>query len=126
MVLELSLLTIHNFNSPSAQRQYENCIGDCQAIRNPIISLREKNTSVFTGANSIGELMVGVRKNLQLEPGLDLTYGAYYQDNGKYKDRGLSSPTFMGDFVPVGGVDIYTKDYGLVITPVTTTFYLRF
>jgi hypothetical protein len=126
MILELSLLTLHNLNEPYAQQQFKNCIGDCQAIVNPMVNLRMDKTSVFGGLNSIGEMMLGARRNIPIRKGFDITYGAYYQNNSKYEDKGLESPIFMGDFVPVVGLDMYRDNYGIVITPAVSTLYVRF
>jgi hypothetical protein len=126
MILELALLTFHNQHQPLAQNKFKNCIGDCQAIINPMVNLRMDKNSVFGGLNSIGELMIGGRRNIPINKGFDLTFGAYYQNNSKYENKGLTSPVFMGDFVPVAGIDIYRKNYGLVITPVVSSLYWRF
>src|SRR5690606_28479737 len=108
------------------QKAYENCIGDCQTITNPILDVKYKHFSVFGGLNSIGSNMIGIRHETVLHKNVNLTYGTYYQDNRKYLERDVIVQPAIGNMIPLVGVDLHKENYGLIITPITSSFYIKF
>lgn len=122
----LLVLTMHHTYDRQVQKEFKNCLGDCQAIINPVLELKKDNVGVFGGLNSIGEMMLGVRGTKPITKNLSFTYGTYYQNYSKYSDKGIAMPFRAGDFVPLVGLDYKINNFGVIVTPVLSSLYLSF
>jgi hypothetical protein len=125
MEIAIGALTYHHF-SIKPQRHFEKCIGDCQAIVNPLIDLGIGKHHLFTGANSIGRFMSGYRHNITLNDFTSLTVGGYYQNNGEFKDKGIDFAYNLGDVIPLVGLDFNYKSIGVLVSYPLSVMYWKF
>lgn len=125
MDLSVGAITYHHQNI-KATSHYERCVGNCQTILNPLLDVGVNNHHALIGANSIARFMAGYRYNFKINNFTNITTGGYYQDNNEYKKLGIDSNFIIGDIVPLAGVDLVYKKFGLIVTYPVTVMYYRF
>lgn len=125
MEISLGALTYHHFNTKHTHH-FEKCIGNCQAIANPLVNVGFNKHNVFIGANSIARPMAGYRYNITLNSFSNLTVGGYYQNNGAYNDKKIHLVYAKGDVIPLVGTEFKYKSLGLLLTYPISVLYWKF
>jgi hypothetical protein len=129
--VEVNTYTAHYFEPCEVADRFSNKKLDCgKGITNPIIGIKNINTRIFVGQNSVGSSMAGMtfsKKNFVL--------GGYVQDIKEFNLRGITPITVTKintvGLTPIIGYELATKLYAnykifSIITPVFATVGLGY
>lgn len=85
----------------------------------PMIGLESNNQVNFIGLNSIHQPIIGYYKRYNY-----FILGMYIQDTSQFKKKNINY--FLDSWViPILGLEYKYKNLGLVVSPVTVSFYME-